>query len=161
MGGATVLAMIGALFAAAEWQVYSYPQEGFAVDFPTQPSISLGPYRTIDGHAAPAVTYWARQDQVRYTVTVVDFSRIDLGDRDAAADAVKALVKDGTVKADAETRLNFRPGRALSIEGKDGRRTLAEIFFFDHRLYQLAAEGPSPGSGALVRFQQSLQFIHR
>lgn len=160
-----------AVFAAAAlaavpalaWDVYSYPDAKFAVQFPAPPQIGPGRYRTAAGLEAPAQVYVARDGSVTYSLVLADFTGTAL-DKDAAiADAVKAFGLTGQVLVDVEARINAEYGRELSIDAKDGARTIAAIFFFDQHLYVLEGRAGPPEPGAqsanLIRFQQSLNFL--
>ena len=148
---------------ALAWDIYSYPDAKFAVQFPAQPQIGAGKYRTAAGLDVPAQVYVAREGAVAYSLTLADFTGAAL-DKDAAiADAVKAFGLTGQVLVDVEARINAEYGRELSINAKDGGRDIVAIFFFDQHLYVLdgRAAPPEPGMATanLIRFQQSLNFL--
>jgi hypothetical protein len=155
-----------AAFAAAPalaWDVYSYPDAKFAVQFPAQPQIGPGRYRTAAGLDAPTEVYLARDGAVAYSLTLVDFTGTAL-DKDAAiADAVQVYGKTGQVLVNVEARINAEYGRELSIDAKDGSRSVVAIFFFDQHLYVLDGRAAPPEPVAqtanLIRFQQSLNFL--
>jgi hypothetical protein len=54
-------------------------------------------------------------------------------------------------------------GHYFSLETRDGRHTIAGVFFRNYRLYEIEASAPASDfeavSSELVRFQQSLRFI--
>jgi len=164
LGGLLVLA--AAVLAAAPalaWDIYSYPDSKFAVQFPAEPRIGAGTYRTQAGLEAPAQIYVAREGPVTYTLTLADFSGTAL-DKDAAiADAVKAFGQTGKVLVDVEARINAEYGRELSIDARDGSRSIVAVFFFDQHLYVLdgraAPPEPNDHTAKLIRFQQSLNFL--
>ena len=160
---AAVLVLAGPA-AAQSWDIYSYPDAKFAVQFPAQPQVGPGKYRTQAGFDAPARVWSARTDQVVYTLTLADFSGTAL-DKDAViADAVKAFGQTGEVAVDVEARINTEYGRELSVAHKDGGRSITAIFFFDKHLYLLHGHALPPNGGdataSLIRFQQSLQFMN-
>lgn len=155
-------AILGATPALA-WEVYAYPDAKFAVQFPVEPRINPGRYRTVAGFEAPTRVYLAREGSVAYRLTLADFSGSVL-DKDAAiADAVKAYGETGRVVVDVEARINSEYGRELSIDAKDGGRDVVAIFFFDQHLYVLDGRAAPPEaaeqSANLIRFQQSLNFL--
>ena len=157
-----------AAFAAAgsaraqAWDTYSYPDAGFVVQFPAQPRVDRGAWRTAAGLDVPAAIYAARLDRADYVVTIADFSGTAL-DKDAAiADAVTVVARGDRPVADVEARINTRYGREVSFAGQDGAWTVTAVFFFNQKLYVLEGRASGPNgkdaSGRLIRFQQSLQF---
>ena len=159
-----VLAVLLAPFPAAAqgWKEYDYPEAGFTIQFPATPTMATGTYKTVTGVSVPARTYSAQVDQSTYTVTVADYAKTAADQANAVRDAVKAFAAAGEIKVDVEARINWEYGHELSVLGKDGGRSIVAIFFIDHRLYELvgrtAPPNPENGSGASIRFQQSLQF---
>ena len=160
-----VLLAAPSLALAQAWQGYSYPEAGFAVQFPAAPTVIKGTYRTGAGMIAPATTYTVTQDSVAYSVTVADLTKLTLDDDAAIEDGVKALAARGEITVDVSERINRQYGHEVGINGKDGSRTAASVFAFNHRLYLLLGVAAPPnaagGSGKLSRFQQSLQFPNR
>ena len=155
-----------ALLAAAPawaWDIYSFPEAGFAAQFPAQPRLEPAKYRTAAGLEAPAQRYWAADGNVVYAVTIADFSGTALEKDAAIADAVKTFGDQGTVLVDVEARINREFGRELSIDRKDGGHDILAIFFIGNRLYVLNGRAAPPDAGAatgpLIRFQQSLNFL--
>ena len=113
---------------------------------------------------APAQRWWAQDGKVAYSVTLVAFSGTAL-DKDAAiADAVKAFGEQGEVLVDVEARINAEWGREMSVNRRDGGHDIVAVFFFDNHLYLLngraAPPDPSAATANLIRFQQSLNFMH-
>jgi hypothetical protein len=160
-----ILLAAPALAAAQSWTEHRYPDAGFVVQFPAEPTVSNGRYKTTTGQTAAATTYSATLDNVVYAVTVADFSKIGLDGDAAVDDAIKAVAATGEITVDVTERINRQYGHELGINGKDGSRTAASIFYFDHKLYLLLGKAMPPnatsGSGKLSRFQQSLQFPNR
>jgi hypothetical protein len=156
--------LLAAPAAAQTWDTYSYPDAKFAVQFPAQPSVGGGSYRTTAGLDRPAKVYSARLDNVAYTLTVADFSGTALEKDAVIGDAVKAFGQMGEIAIDVDARINTEYGRELSVIHKDGGRSVTAIFFFGNRLYLLRGHAmpPNPGDATarLIRFQQSLQFMN-
>ena len=148
---------------AQSWDTYSYPDAGFAVQFPAQPAVDHGTWRTSAGLNVPSAVYVARLETVDYRVTIADFSGTAL-DKDAAiADASKVLTRDGQVMVDVEARISTQYGRELSIAHKDGAMAMVAAFFINQKLYVLEGRAAGPdaraSSARLIHFQQSLQFL--
>ena len=165
-GAILVLALAASLGAAAPalaWDIFSFPDAKFAAQFPAEPQVGPAKYRTTSGLEAPAQRWFAKERNVAYSVTLVDFSGTAL-DKDAAiADAVKAFGQDGEVLVDVEARINAEWGRELSVNRRDGGHDIVAVFFFDNHLYVLNGRAAPPDPGAstanLIRFQQSLNFM--
>jgi hypothetical protein len=160
--------MLGVGPAAAQdrssmiWELYSYPDSGFAIQFPAQPAIMAADYRTIAGLRAPATTYSAPAGSAVFTLTVADFAGTALNADAAIKDAVAAVGRRGEVKIDVEARINHEYGRELSVVGKSGDRSVVAVFFIGQKLYLLDGHAFGPNAlaatASLIRFQQSLQF---
>jgi hypothetical protein len=164
--GALVLlvALAAPLAAAAQgWKLYSYPEEGFAVQLPAPPTVTKGQFKTVGGATAPSTTYALSQPDIAYSMMVADFSKTSLDKDTALKDAVKTYAAAGQIKLDVEERINQEYGRQLTVVGKDGSRSNVSIFFVNHRLYEQEGKAlppePAAGAGRAVRFQQSLEFI--
>lgn len=161
--GLACAAWMAAAAPGFAWDIFTFPEAKFAAQFPAEPQVAQARYRTTAGLEAPAQRWSARDGNVAYTVTLVDFSGTAL-DKDAAiADAVKAFGQDGEVLVDVEARINAEWGRELSVKRRDGGHDIVAIFFFDDHLYVLngraAPPDPSAATANLIRFQQSLNFM--
>lgn len=162
--GLACAASLAAAAPAFAWDIFSYPEAKFAAQFPAEPQVGPARYRTTTGLEAPAQRWLAQEGRVAYSVTLVDFSGTAL-DKDAAiADAVKAFGEQGEVLVDVEARINAEWGRELSVNRRDGGHDIVAVFFFDNHLYLLNGRAAPPDPGAstanLIRFQQSLNFMH-
>ncbi len=148
---------------AQDWQVYRYPDAGFAVQFPEPPVVDKGTFSTPDGTSVPMTRYAARQRGIVYSVRVIDFSSTNPDARNTIAETEKSLGASGKVTVAIDARINREYGRELSINGADGTRSTIAIFFFNEHLYLLDGQSLPPNaiarSGDTIRFQQSLQFI--
>jgi hypothetical protein len=156
------LLLIGSPAEAQAWREYRYA--GFAISFPTEPTIESGTYATGDGTTVDARIYSAQQDGTLYRVTVANMPR---GRRDEAKvvnEAIGLLTENGDVVVDVPHRVNGIFGRQLSIAGHDGSRTAVAVFYRSRRLYlvegTILPTSDDPMSSAGMRFQQSLRFIN-
>ena len=158
-----ILAALAGAAPALAWDIYSYPEAKFAVQFPFEPQIGQAMYRTAAGLDVPAQRYFAQEGPVAYTLTRADFTGTALDKEAAIADAVKGFNQQGEVLVDVEARINAEYGRELSVKRKDGGRDVVAIFFFDQHLYVLngraAPPDPVASTGPMIRFQQSLNFL--
>lgn len=148
---------------AQDWKVYPYPDAGFAVQFPEPPVVEKSAFRTPDGVSLPMTRYAARQDQISYTMKVVDYSKVNTDATSAIAETEKSFGASGKVTVAIDARINREFGRELSVNGADGSRSAVAIFFVDKHLFILEGESLPPNaiarSGDAIRFQESLQFI--
>jgi hypothetical protein len=147
---------------AQEWKAYSYPDPGFAIQFPAPPSVDKSTFRTAAGVSLPLTRYSVKQDHSIYTLNVVDFSTTNADDKSTIAEAEKAFGVSGKVTVAIDARVNRSFGRELSVTGSDGSRSAVAIFFVGKHLYTLVGEALPPNaierSGDSIRFQESLQF---
>ncbi|HTV79175.1 MAG TPA: hypothetical protein VMF03_13020 [Steroidobacteraceae bacterium] len=148
---------------AQEWKAYSYPDPGFAVQFPATPTVTRGTVRTATGVSLPVTRYSVRQDRIVYTVSVTDYSSINADSLTTIAETERAMGATGKVTVATGARVNRSFGRELSLSGNDGSRSAVAIFFVDKHLYTLEGRALPPNaiemSGDAIRFQESLQFI--
>ena len=148
---------------AEGWSEYSYPELGFAVSFPADPTMDTIPYPTGDGMNANEVVYTVRQGAGIYQVSVADPSNTAIGETAAIDQAVNQLRDEGIIQLDIPARVQRNYGRQQSILGKDGSHSTIAIFFADHKLYRIEGtilrDSEDPNSGDAIRFQQSLRFI--
>jgi len=148
---------------AEGWSEYTYPELGFAVSFPADPTMETIPYQTVDGTTANEVVYSVHQGAGIYRVAVADLSNTAITETMAIDQAINQLRDQGDVRLDIPARVQRNYGRQLSIVGKDGAHSTVAIFFANHKLYQIEgtvlADSDDPNSGDAIRFQQSLRFI--
>lgn len=146
--------------SAQEWKEYSYPDNGFYVHFPAEPTIADGTYTTMDGKTVKARTYSLEQENTLYVMTVADFTQETMEEEAAIDQAVKQVVGDGEPLVDIPHRINSTYGRQLSIKGRDDSRASVAVFFKDKKLYvangKLLPSHPDKGTTENHRFQQTL-----
>ena len=58
--------------AAAAWKEYPQPQLGFVVEFPADPTMSMGNYHTVLVRTAPVHIFSVKEDHAVYIASVVD-----------------------------------------------------------------------------------------
>ena len=58
--------------AAAAWKEYPLPQFGFAVEFPAEPTKSMGNYRTVTIRSAPVQIFSVKEDHAAYVASVIE-----------------------------------------------------------------------------------------
>ena len=76
-----VAVLVGLVFAvpcaAQEWIEYQNNEDGFKVVFPYQPKISDTVWTTQQGYVLPARVYSADRGREHYSITVVDYSKLE------------------------------------------------------------------------------------
>jgi len=146
---------------AQSWREYRY--SGFAIQFPSEPSIENGTYATAEGTTVEARIYSARQAGAFYKVTIADLAQAHQSEAQALSEAIGLLTENGEVIVDVPHRVNRILGRQLSIVGHDGSRSSIALFYRNRRLYlvegTILPTNDDPMSSDGARFQQSLRFI--
>ena len=71
---ASIITILTSQARAQAWMEYNYPDFGFAVSFPTDPTVESVPYKTTNGTALGEIMYSVQQEASVYSVTVIDFS---------------------------------------------------------------------------------------
>jgi hypothetical protein len=149
--------------AQSTWQEYTYPEQQFAVSFPSQPTVTTMPFKAANGAAVTETLYSVQQDAGVFRVAVIDFSNAGTERTTAIDQAVSALRDKGDTKLDIQARVQRNIGRYLNIVGPDGSHTIGAVFFGNGRLYEIEgtipATNPDALSGEMIRFQQSLRFM--
>ena len=148
---------------AQEWKAYSYPDPGFAIQFPAAPTVEKSTFKTSAGVSLPMTRYMVRQDRIVYTLSVVDYSTTSADAISTIAETEKSFGASGKVTVAIDARVNRSFGRELSLNATDGSRSAVAIFFVNKHLYTLVGQALPPNaiekSGDAIRFQESLQFI--
>ena len=144
---------------AQSWEEYSYPEYAISVAFPTNPKIETTTYEIADFRSVPARVYSARQDKGEFKMTVADLANTGLDEKAVVDHAIKRLSQGGTVRVNVPARIYQVYGRQLTVEGKDGSRSMVAMFDIMGWLYQIEAKMlPGGNEFELTRFQQSLVF---
>jgi hypothetical protein len=155
------LVMSGEVYAQ-EWQTYTYPDPGFAIQFPGVPNVQTTKQKNSVGLTLPVTRYVVRQDGVQYTLSVVNYSSTNADPLSTIGETARSFRAKGKVNADTGVRVNGNHGRELTMTESDGSRSDIAIFFVDNHLYtavgQALPPNPMERSADTARFQQSLQF---
>jgi len=153
---------IASVAHAQEWKTYTYPDPGFAIQFPVAPNVQTTQLKNAADVTLPVTRYVVRQDGVQYTLSVVNYSSTNADALSTIAETVRSFSAKGKVKADTRTRVNGFHGRELTIAESDGSRSDIAVFFVDNHLYTAIGQALPPNAteraADTVRFQQSLQF---
>jgi len=151
----------GGSAVAQSWQEYSYPDQSFTVTFPGDPEMETTTYQVGNERAVEAHVYSVHQDNAVFKMTVVELADTGLDESEVIGRAVKMMSEGGDVKVNIPHRINRVYGRQLSIVEPNGIRSMAAVFDYNGRLYQIegkALPGGSDATADAVRFVQSLIF---
>jgi hypothetical protein len=148
---------------AQEWQTYTYPDPGFAIQFPGVPDVQTSKFKNAVGATLPVTRFVVRQNGVQYTLSVVNYSSTNADALSTIGETAKSFSARGKVNANTGARVNRNHGRELTITENDGSRSDIAIFFVNNHLYtavgQALPPNPTERSADTAHFQQSLQFL--
>src|SRR5499426_2086027 len=103
-------ALIASTASGAAWKEYPQPQLGFVVEFPADPAVSTGNYKTTLVPSATAHIYSVKEDHALYVATVIDL--LDRKEEGATllGEAESMISQLGDVTSISVSRVE--PGRA-------------------------------------------------
>lgn len=167
MNGPTRILFAGLVMSgvahAQEWHTYTYPDPGFAIQFPAAPEVQTATFKNAVGVTLPVTRYVVRQDGVQYTLSVVNYSSTNADALSIIGETARSFSAKGRVNSNTGARVNGSSGRELTVTERDGSRSDIAIFFFDKHLYTAVGQAlpphPMDRSADTARFQQSLQFL--
>jgi hypothetical protein len=163
---AVVCLAVTAAPASAEWKNYRYPELGVAKEFPAEPKVTEGEYKTQAAGTAPAKIFTVEQENMIFRMTVADLrSKADQGA--IIMGECTFLAEDAGIPVQNMTaRINRVYGRIQSTDLPDGSRGMTECLFTAGRLYKIEAivlknNDDFPNSPQAIRFVNSLDFNMR
>jgi hypothetical protein len=118
-------ALIASTAVAAGWKEYPQPQLGFVVEFPSDPAVANGNYKTTLVPSATTHIYSVKEEHAYYVATVVDLPDRKEDGATLLGEAESYLVQLGDVTSISISRVE--PGRAavfgrfLTINCRSGR----------------------------------------
>jgi hypothetical protein len=155
-----VATLLGGPAVAESWREYSYPDQSFTIAFPGDPQVQTATYQVAD-RLVEAHVYSVHQSDAVFTVTVAELADTGLEESAVIEHAIMTMSEGGEVKVNIPHRVNRVYGRQLSIAGPDGIRSMAAVFDYNGRLYQIEGKALPTGNDATadaIRFVQSLIF---
>lgn len=148
---------------AQGWSEYVNMEERFSVNFPADPTMEEGNFRSQSGATLPTRIFTAVNGPSTYAVTVVDYSGVDAAEYDGALDhAVEMIRQRGEITSENNASYEGMATRMIQMTNPDSTRsfiavTLPPTISHLDRLY--IVEGRSPASAPPPGlFQQSLSF---
>ena len=163
---ASVLAtalVAGGEAAKAEWHAYFVKQGGgFSFTAPGEMTAGKITYTSATAGQRKGIVFASSEDNVEYTITVVDFTG-RAHDEAALLKEAAAASRDRTkILMDEEARVDSSEGLKLTVDLPDNAgRAMHAIYFKDERLIQLQAivrPGGNYLSADMGRFVDSLAF---
>jgi len=146
--------------AADKWRQYNYLEYSFAINFPASPKSESGTFPGPGGAKLPAHFYSLKDETNLYRVTIADFSKTKMEEKDIVGYAMGRLKETGEITLDVPTQVDAVNGRQLSVAGNDGTHSSVGLFFYQHRLYLVEGITSDSGSSDPTRFQQSAHFTN-
>ncbi len=153
--------------AAAAWKEFKLEDLGIVKEFPADPKVEMGTYKTPVAGTATSHIFTVEQDDVKYIMTVVDLmDKVEKG-ATIMGECVYLAEDEGTPVANMTARVEPGApavyGRIQTEDLKDGTRSMTACFFTKGRLYKLQAivlkSNPDfPNSPQAIRFINSLSF---
>jgi hypothetical protein len=163
--GRTLLAglLMSSAVYAQEWQTYTYPDPGFAIQFPGVPDVQTTKFKNAVGITLPVTRYVVRQNGVQYILSVVNYSTTNADALSIIGETARAFSAKGRVDSSTGARVNGSSGRKMTVTESDGSRSDVAIFFVNNHLYTVVGRAlppnPTARSADTARFQGSLQFL--
>lgn len=156
------IVLLPARAPAQEWIEYVDCGDRFTVNFPGTPTVQETTYQPQVGKPIPARIHTVQDDARRYSVKVVNYTGIEVGDaRGAIAwETWNYRKRGGEVTYDAYAQLDRIEGHQLHITNPDKSYSFVGMYLHlaARRLYVLEATVPQDSPGA-VHFQQSLMML--
>ena len=161
---AAAAAIVVAGPASAAWKEYKYEDLAVAKEFPGDPKVEVGEYKTPVTGTAPAKILTVEQDNAIYRMTVADLhdkandGAAIMGECTYLAEVAGKPIANMTARIDRGVY-----GRIQSTDLKDGSRSMTECLFTNGRLYKVEAiinprNDDFPNSPQAIRFVNSIDF---
>jgi hypothetical protein len=160
--------LVAAAPAHAAWKEYTYKELGVAKDFPDEPKLETGVYKTPLAKTAPSVIYSVVKYGITFKMTVVDFSKRAADGANLMAEAAAHEVQGRQVTYTLDDLplydkgANSVYGMMLRIQKPDGGRENVVNFFNKGRLYIIEAivapDSPNKFSPDIPRFMDTVVF---
>jgi hypothetical protein len=167
IGMAAASVMSAAMAADQGWPEFSYPESGFAAQYPNRPQVTDREYKTaqITEGAVKERVYSYDSGGVIYAVEIADFSRTRAEKDRTIDEAAKNLIAGGRLTHDESGRIDWNYGREIRVEDASGTSYTDAIFFIDQKLYQIKVTYPAMntdpnGSSGIHFFQQAFRLLH-
>ena len=104
--------------ASAEgWKEFSYPDAGFAAQYPGEPKMAEDVYKTAQapGGSVKERVYSYNSGGVVYAVAIADFRAANADEEKTINEAADAMIAQGKMTHDERGRLDWHFGREIQI----------------------------------------------
>jgi hypothetical protein len=164
----SALAFLSVQPAAGEWiwPEFSFPEEGFAAQFPSEPKVEERIYQTalVPGGATKERVYTAESGGATYIIAVADFGRERTTENRAIDEAARKLTSKGMLTHDVSARIEWHYGRSMRVEDGGGTSYTSAIFYIDNKVYQIEVVFPANttepmGNASIHFFQQAFRLL--
>jgi hypothetical protein len=160
------LASSPALGAAADWREYVFAEDGFAIQFPSEPVMETARYETTITDARPAKIYSAEFDNILFKATVVDLAGITEHGSNFVGEGAYDLMRLGEVIFTDFPRVGTRGqgtfGIGMVVDAEDGSRFRSSFFYSRGNFYRIDAivlpERGDKDQSIPSRFDQTVRF---
>ncbi len=151
---------------AAQWQEYVYPDDRFAIQFPSEPNLRTAPYETTITSGLSANVYSLEFENILFEATVVELDGLMEDGANFVIEAVYDLQRAGDVIFNDFPRVGRRGnatfGITIVVDTEDGRRMRSSSYFANGRFYKIDAivlpERGDKDQAVPLRFDQTLRF---
>src|SRR5580765_3672813 len=166
---AAIATLCLAVPASAEeggWPEFSYPDGGFAAQYPSRPTVSERAYQTalVPAGSVKERVYSVDSGGVVYMVAIADFSVAKPTENRAIDEAARATIAKGRLTHDVSARIDWHYGREIRVEDENGTSYTNAIFYIDNKIYQIEVIFPEKnsdpvGSAGIHFFQQAFRLL--
>jgi hypothetical protein len=158
--------LAGAAGAQSGWPEFSFPEAGFAAQYPAPPMLAERSYQTAlaaEGVVRERV-YSVNSGGVVYVVAIADFSPVKPNENRAIDEAARAIMARGRLTHDVSARIDWHYGREIRVEDENGTSYTDAIFYIDNKIYQIEVVYPArntdpAGSAGIHFFQQAFRLL--
>jgi len=161
------LSLLASTSAFAQgWPEYSFPEAGFAAQFPSRPKVEDRAYQTglVPGGTVKERVYSTNSGGVLYMVSIADFSNAKPTENRAIDEAARTLTSKGMLTHDVSARIDWHYGREIRVEDGAGTSYTDAIFYIDNKVYQIQVVFPQMntdpvGNSGIHFFQQAFRLL--
>src|SRR5258705_5123915 len=148
-------AIIGSGVAQAAWKEHPYKDLGFVVEFPDDPSVATGNYKTVLVQAANVHIYSQKQDNALFVASVVDLQDRAGEGASLMTEAEFNLSLLGDISGNSTSRVEPGRdsvfGRFITIDCQSGRRADQPAYTeAAHTWFKRVADVDCPDKGRLT-----------
>jgi hypothetical protein len=148
------------------WPEFSFPEAGFAAQFPAKPRMEERAYPTglVESGTVKERIYSYNSGGVIYMVAIADFSDVKPNENRAIDEAARVTTSKGMLTHDVSARIDWHYGREIRVEDGNGTSYTNAIFYIDGKVYQIQVVFPKTntdpvGDAGIHFFQQAFRLL--